>query len=120
MNKELSKLLCKHITETKTEEERKAAVKELKRTIDAINEIQNVIKKYCYDDDEKIIDIEFDDYFDEVYIHLSNKITAPIINNIGSIFKDNNIIVTTKEGEKEILLITQNCNNRLCLHKTDI
>ena len=116
MNKGLSESLCKYITGTKTEDERNAAVKELKRTIDAIKEIQNVIEKHSFRNDQKIIDIEFDDYNDEVYIHLSNKINAPIINNIGSIFKDNNIIVTTKEEEKEILLIAINGNNRLCLH----
>lgn len=113
MDKELSKLMCKYVTNTNTTMERIAAVKELAATVDIINSVQIIIEDYKTNEDEAIIDVLLDDNGQCIHIHLSKRINTHIINKIGKLFGDDNVaVIITKDYPNCITLIVINKNKR--------
>lgn len=113
MDKELSKLMCKYVTNTNTTMERIAAIKELAATVDVINSVQIIIDDNNTHEDEAIIDVLLDDNGQCIHIHLSKWINTHIINKIGKLFGDDNMVVTTTEDYPNgITLIAINTNKR--------
>ena len=113
MDKELSKLMCKYVTSTNTTIERVNAVRELRATVAVIESVQRIIEGYSTHEDEAIIDVLLDDNGQCIHIHLSKWINTHIINKIGKLFGDDNMVVTTTEDYPNgITLIAINTNKR--------
>lgn len=116
MDKELSKLMCKYVTSTNTTIERVNAVRELRVMVDVIESVQSIIEGYGTHEDEAIIDVLLDDNGHCIHIRLSKWINTCIINKIGKLFGDNNVVVTITESYPNcITLIIINKNKSFYL-----